>query len=317
MTSIAQPARPHLHDASRQRVATAEFEYLAEKVLAAPFEGEPFDHLLIDDFLREDHLDLLTRHPQIALPEAASIEALLETLSRAGYAAVPFPGCTDDVDHYLECLNNNHFPRQKPNKPAAEGFGVAMRLMRYRDARVEALLGYLNGPTFKRALERKFGIERPNRIETAIQKYLSGYEISPHPDVRSKCLTYLLNVHTTPEAQPAPIHTHLLRFESDKAFIYDLWEGSPRIERCWVPWDWCRSVKQVRANNQIVLFQPHARSLHAVKLQYDHTRFQRTQIYGNLWYTDCNDVRLEDCQHERLLDRRTRVAPSPSHHEEP
>jgi hypothetical protein len=53
-----------------------------------------------------------------------------------------------------------------------------------------------------------------------------------------------------------------------------------------VPWDWCTSEKTISANNSIVMFEAHDRSLHAVKLRYDHTRFQRTQIYGNLWHTD-------------------------------
>ena len=32
------------------------------------------------------------------------------------------------------------------------------------------------------------------------------------------------------------------------------------------------------------MFAPDYNTLHAVKLDYDHTKLQRTQVYGNLWY---------------------------------
>jgi hypothetical protein len=43
-------------------------------------------------------------------------------------------------------------------------------------------------------------------------------------------------------------------------------------------------VKRVAANNSLLMFEAHDRSLHAVKLNYDHKKFQRTQLYGNLFY---------------------------------
>jgi hypothetical protein len=51
-----------------------------------------------------------------------------------------------------------------------------------------------------------------------------------------------------------------------------------------VPWDWCTTKIKTNTNNSIVLFSPSNESLHAVKLDYNHLNFQRTQIYGNLWY---------------------------------
>ena len=35
-------------------------------------------------------------------------------------------------------------------------------------------------------------------------------------------------------------------------------------------------------NNSIVLFKPDIDTLHAIKLDYNHNKFQRTQLYGNL-----------------------------------
>ena len=39
---------------------------------------------------------------------------------------------------------------------------------------------------------------------------------------------------------------------------------------------------QQSINNSIVLFAPNIDTLHAIKMQYDHNKFQRTQLYGNL-----------------------------------
>jgi hypothetical protein len=114
---------------------------------------------------------------------------------------------------------------------------------------------------------------------------MSGYEISPHPDIRKKCLTYMININTDAAAESLDLHTHLMRFKDPWQKIYDFWDSNPSIDRCWVPWQWCSDTFIHAKNNSIVMFAPNNRSLHAVKLDYDHLDFQRTQIYGNLWYT--------------------------------
>jgi hypothetical protein len=53
------------------------------------------------------------------------------------------------------------------------------------------------------------------RVETAIQKYVSGYEISPHPDIRRKCATYMININH-PRAEHLELHTHFMEFVEDK-----------------------------------------------------------------------------------------------------
>ena len=261
-----------------------EFDYLLARISDAPFLERPFRHLLIEDFLSPGHLERVTRCSQLALPPQQSSEALIAALEEAGFGVQAFPGCTTDVADYLRRLERNDWP---VDKAKLEGYGLTFRLNRIDEPLLARLVAFLNGDAFHKALEAKFGIRRPNRIETAVQKYLAGYEISPHPDIRSKCLTYLLNINTNPQADRAAIHTHLLSFKPEWAFIYDYWETHPQYDRCWVPWDWCTTEKTVSANNSVVLFHTHERSLHAIKLRYDHTRYQRTQIYGNLWYTDC------------------------------
>jgi hypothetical protein len=260
-----------------------EFDYLLEKIAAAPFEAEPFRHIYLENFLSPNHLARVISSPQIKVPPTADTPELLASLNAAGYDIEPFPGCTTDVEKYLEYLKTNEWP---DSNGVVEGIGMAMRLKRISDPLIERLMTFLNSERFQAALIAKFGIERPNRIETAIQKYLTGYEISPHPDIRSKCLTYLLNINTEPEADTMPIHTHLLRLIRKKEFIYSFWDTNPEFDRCWVPWSWCTTERTTAANNSIILFSAHNRSLHAIKLKYDHTKLQRTQVYGNLWYSD-------------------------------
>ena len=122
---------------------------------------------------------------------------------------------------------------------------MTYRLKKYNNEKIEGLIGFLSGPEFKGALEKKFNIKNETTIITAIQKYLTKYEISPHPEIRQKALTYLLNINKDDSCENYPIHTHLLRYNDDYEKIYDYWLEYPLIDRCWVPWDWCDSIKTI------------------------------------------------------------------------
>lgn len=259
-----------------------DFFYLEEKIHVHPFSTSPFNHLYIENFLSDEHFNLLVNDDQIAVPQQKSTEQLIDHFLKSGWSIQQFPGCTESIKHYLDCYNNNSWPVDK----RIEGFGIALRLTDFHNKLIERLIKYLNSPRFHSALERKFSTSRPSKVETAIQKYLSGYEISPHPDIRSKCLTYLININPSKVSETMPIHTHLLKFKDDKKFIKEFWKYNLEIDRDWVPWDWCETIKETRENNSLVMFMPSNDTLHAVKLRYDHLSFQRTQIYGNLWYTD-------------------------------
>ncbi|MEO0061585.1 MAG: hypothetical protein RLZZ08_145 [Pseudomonadota bacterium] len=130
----------------------------------------------------------------------------------------------------------------------------------------------------------KFGITTPVQIDTGIQKYLHGYEISPHPDIRRKALTWMLNINTGDFSEDQEFHTHYLRLKPEWSFITAFWQGNPQIDRDWLPWSWCETVKRQRQNNSLVIFAPSDDTIHAVKASYDHLGMQRTQMYGNLWH---------------------------------
>ena len=146
---------------------------------------------------------------------------------------------------------------------------------------------------FHNVLKEKFGKDRPTSVETAVQKYMDGYEISPHPDIRKKCLTYMVNINPHPQSEKLNIHTHYLKFKPKYEPIYDYWTNNQHKDRCWVPWNWCDTVYQQTKNNSIVIFAPSDNTVHAVKADYDHLESQRTQIYGNLWYSDANKLQVE------------------------
>ena len=257
------------------------FKYLSEKILGAEISTDPFKHVLIDDFLSEDHLNIIINDKQIHFNETSNTEELINLLLRNNYVIQKFPGCVTDVYEYLRRIKNNDWPHERKGNPV-ESFGITFRLSKYQNPIIKELVEYMNGGEFKGALETKFNINNPTNIITAIQKNLTKYEISPHPDVREKALTYLLNINKDSSIDNEPIHTHLLRFKEDYQFIPEYWKNNLSKNRCWVPWEWCETGKMTNKNNSIVLFKPDIDTLHAIKLDYNHNKFQRTQLYGNL-----------------------------------
>lgn len=259
----------------------SEFSYISEKVTKAKFISYPYKHLWIEDFLSEAHLNEILLDKQIHFDEVASTKDLVDKLSQTGYKVQNFPGCTTDVKEYLHHYKNDSFPPGRKGTPI-ESYGITYRLIDTKNNKIKGLVDYMNGPEFKKALEDKFEITNNTRIDTAIQKNLSHYEISPHPDIREKELTYLLNINKDDRAESLPIHTHLLKFKDEWSFIEEHWANNKKKNTTWVPWDWCESCFETKKNNSIVIFKPSVDTLHAVKMIYDHTKFQRTQIYGNL-----------------------------------
>ena len=150
---------------------------------------------------------------------------------------------------------------------------------------------FLNSTSFQKCLCEKFEITKETTIKTSIQKYLSGYRISPHPDTRTKALAYMVNINTNNESENLDIHTNLLVFKEQYKYIYEFWCKNENFDRCWLPWEYCEVKKTINKNNSIVLFKPDNNTMHSVNLKYDHLKFQRTQIYGNLWYCDQNEYK--------------------------
>jgi hypothetical protein len=258
-----------------------QFDYLLKKIADAPFETTPFRHVEIENFLSEEHFDAVVGSPQIAFSPAETTEDLLKTLAASGYTVIPFPGCVTSTEEYLKWFNTGSGRRIHG---ATEGFGIVCRLTDFRDAILGELNRFLVSPEMQKLLRDKFAIEAGTVIDAGLQKYLHGYEISPHPDIRRKALTWMLNVNPAPNSEAESYHTHYLTLKDRWRFISEFWKHNPEVDRDWVPWDWCDTVKMQRKNNSIVLFSPADDTIHAVKANYNHLPAQRTQFYGNLWY---------------------------------
>lgn len=270
---------------------THEFDYLIDEIEQASFEESPFRHVEIHSFLSDAHFEAIISAPEIALARADNDRGLCDSLLAMGYEPIKFPGCTTSIDRYLQWRDGKG---DYENVDTCEGFGIAFRLSRTSSELITTLNEFLASEPFLSALSAKFGIER-NAVfpDVGIQKYLDGYEISPHPDIRKKALTFMVNINPAPASEALDFHTHYLRFREEKRYVQEFWRHNPAYDRSWVPWSWCESVKQQTANNSIVIFSPGYNSMHAVRARYDHLLTQRTQLYGNLWYGErqSDDVR--------------------------
>lgn len=263
----------------------ARYDYLLERIAAEPFTEVPFRHLHIMNFLSEADFQAIVGAPEIAVQPVASDEALIEALHRIGYKEIHFPGTTTDLPTYLD-WHRDRKRQEGVNNGNCEGFGVTLRLQRAPETpSLRDLDAFFRSPAFAETLARKFGLDTDAcAFDFGLQKYLDGYEISPHADIRRKALTLMLNVNPAPESEALDFHTHYMRFTQAHSHVGENWVAKQHEERGWVPWDWCETVTQQRANNSIVMFAPADDTLHAVKASYNHLMTQRTQYYANLWY---------------------------------
>lgn len=266
------------------------FNYLLNKITDTPLKTSPFEFLYIENFFSDDDFEEIVNDQQINQPVYKTNVDMINGVLKAGYKPVPFPGCTTDVHEYLSQIESNKKIKYH-NDDILEGFGMSMRMQSYHSHTLQHLMHFLNTEEFKKVCMNKFGKTGAVTIETAIQKYLTGYEISPHPDIRKKCLTYMVNINPHKDES---LGTHFMKFKDDKKLIQDYWENTPTVDRCWVPWDWCETEFKQEKNNSITMFAPSNNTIHAVKLDYDHKQYQRTQIYGNTWYKNARNLTREN-----------------------
>lgn len=272
---------------ARARSTSTRFGYLIDKLERAEIRRAPYSHIYIENFFNEDDFSALTKAPEVAFAPASSDVQLFEYLATHGYKALEFPGCITDAQQYMQWHSGARNESWGLNNSACEGFGMTFRLMTPRTAIIEEVLSFTNSHEFNALLAEKLDINfAATYPDSGLQKYLDGYEISPHPDIRRKAATYMVNINPGTVSESQNHHTHYMQFKAKYKFIEEFWRGNHQIDTCWVPWDWCETKFEQRRNNSIVVFRPSDDTLHAVKARYDHLRYQRTQLYGNLWYKD-------------------------------
>ena len=266
---------------------SSEFSYLSQKIECSKFKKEPFDHIVVDDFFTDEHFNKITNSKQIKTRKFETHKDVVDGLIGLGYEPQPFPGCITDVDEYIKFADKknkiNRSLIKGYGKNVIEGYGLTMRLNRIDDDFLVKLIKYLNGDEFQGVLKSKFLIEKEVSIETAYQKNLKHYEISPHCDTSRKALTYMINIYNNENVKDLEMHTSFLKFKKEYNYLYDFWKHSD-YDPVWIPWGWCEEVKKTNTNNSISIFRPDYNTLHAIKVNEDHFENQRNQIYGNLWY---------------------------------
>ena len=259
-----------------------EFSYLIQKIESAEWELQPFKHIAINNFINSSDFNEIISCDEIDIRHFTNDKDLIDNLFSQGYKMVPFPGAITDHKEYIR---NRKASKKTTSHSATESAGLVFRLIKPKSEKLKKLKQFLESSDFNQVLATKFNLDFSScTVDGGIQKYLDEYEISPHPDLRKKAATFMVNINNSPESEKKNHHTHYLKFKPERNYVLEYWKGNPLVERCWVPWDWCESVKQQTQNNSFVAFSPSFDTLHAVQASYDHLIGQRTQLYGNLWH---------------------------------
>lgn len=261
------------------------FEYILDKIDKAQFSNSPFKHLYIEELFSSKDFDAIINSPEIKTNECGNDQELFDQLFKKGYDVIKFPGCIGDVDYYMDWHAEKYDSEKKLiNNAACEGFGMTLRLTRPQSDILSHLKDFIESEKFLSVIAKKFQVNLGDcEADNGIQKYLDGYEISPHADIRRKALTYMVNINSAPNSFDLDHHTRYLELKGEYKYLESFWRYNTNIERAWIPWNWCNVKFQQKNNNSMVIFAPSNDTLHAVKADYNHLIGQRTQLYGNLW----------------------------------
>ena len=197
------------------------FRYLLDKIQACPFEEAPFRHIEVLDFFSTPHFSEIVACQEVAISVPNDDRALIDKLQTFGYVAIPFPGTTQNIDAYLKWRAGEG---AHDNNDTCEGFGITFRLVQFRNTLLEDLSAFFASSDFLGCVADKFRIDLDGvRLDNGLQKYLHGYEISPHPDIRLKALTYMVNVNPGVGSEAKTIHTHYMSFKDEFRYVQEYW----------------------------------------------------------------------------------------------
>lgn len=265
------------------------FDYVIEKIRNAEFSESPFHHLYLEDLFSPEHFDAITSAPEVHIPPQHTDAELFDALFSCGYKIVNFPGCITDQKKYIAW----HESRKEAvdRNSLCEGFGITLRLEEPRTDILMNIKAFLSSDAFNNAIADKFNIPLAETfLDNGIQKYLDGYEISPHPDNRKKALTFMVNINSDAQSEEREHHTHYLALKPEYRYVSSFWKDNSDCETCWIPWKWCNTMSLQSKNNSMVIFSPSFNTLHGVRARYDHLAGQRTQLYGNLWFNETREL---------------------------
>lgn len=260
------------------------FDYILKKIQEAEVASRPFRHIYIEEIFEEDDFSKIVNDPYNSIESAECDEMLFNILENRGYKIVPFPGCTLDKHRYIRSRKGS---TSLGHHETTEGEGIALRYAQGNSEMLDQVAAFFSSRIFHEVASAKLGFDLAGTIiDGGIQKYLDGYEISPHPDTRKKAFTFMVNINPNHRSEKEHHHTSYHCFKKERLYIKTFWENNPHIDRCFIPYDWCEVGYTQNKNNSLVMFCPDNDSLHSVRARYDHLRYQRTQIYGNVWHQE-------------------------------
>lgn len=278
------------------------FEYLEDRIRNAVVRTYPFKHIFIENFLDSQHLEMILKEKCMKVQLCPNPQVLRQRFNEKGWAQWNHPGCYKSIESYCYHKINRSVGLSEiqgtRDMPLLSSGGIAFRLERTSNLLAD-LLEFFKGDQFLNVLrEHRLVDDSPYIHDCGFQKYLTGYEISPHPDTRNKALTWMLNLNP-PNFESISCHTHFLKFKPEYQAIERYWRENVYVQRYWVPWDWCSTQFIQNQNNSITIFAPSDDTLHAVKCQYVDSQDQRTQLYGNYWHLK-DDCTINDMTFEKL-----------------
>ena len=263
------------------------FQYLIDKINSSTFSNSPFKHVEINNFFDEAHFNEIISSSDINIDPVSSDNDLFTKLFEKNYRIIKHAGCIEEKEAYIKWHKTKKVDHRK--KTSNSGFGMALRLEETQSEAINDVMKFLDSDDFLKCITEKFDIDHNDcKYDNGIHKYLDGYEISPHPDIRRKALTFMVNINPHVNSEDYEIHTSYLKFKKEWNYVKEFWNGRIDYDRCWVPWNWCEIIKKQKANNSLVIFAPANDTMHAIMCNYDHLDFQRTQLYGNLFYNSVN-----------------------------
>lgn len=231
-------------------------EYLLNKINNVNVIQEPFPHIIISNFFNDDDLNNILNN--------ININKLSDINSK--YEKTYYPGAINKKINLLK-------------RPS--GKGLVYSLKRNILQNNSSLIYFLDSDKLKEVLFNKFNKKNIDGWNVyQINKDLNGYEISPHPDVTGKVITYQINLTNTNYLNNYNLSTKLHKIKPE--YKNKIEELKKKETRPWGKWEWFdEGIHIPYIKNTFFAFAPSDNTYHSVKLEnYPQDNFQRTMLRG-------------------------------------
>lgn len=266
------------------------FDYVLKKIENAPIITDPYPHIIISNFLSDNDYDnlLYSHHIDIYdksclhIPKVNTYNELKSKLQYAGWEPISYPGAVSGKtgSDLLNRPTGKGLVYKLVDKKADGENGIRTYLDMFL-TRTDNTLNNTSVNTFINTLLNKF--KYANNIGWNVYEYnkdLNGYEISPHPDVSGKLVTYQLNLAPDNLLAEYNLATRLLKLRPE--YTDEIEKLAKTRARPWGLWEWFDETSSVPfIGNTFFAFPPTNDTYHAVKLEeYPEKIQQRTMIRG-------------------------------------